>query len=156
MVRRLVGASALALALAAASGCSSPPLLPPHAYGEPHHAFSISFGETPVHEEIADGNQLWGGGGVIVRVMILEKPVDAAKVGSFLRGYLSSSHGGRLVTRFGLPAATGIWPCFSPAPGCRGFDGDLDVLDGLTVYDVHTSGLDWPTTQAALDSLRIP
>jgi hypothetical protein len=108
-----------------------------------------------VHREIAAGNQLWGGGGVIVRVVILERPVDATKVGSFLRGYLSSSHGRRLVTRFGLPVATGIWPCFSPAPGCTGFDGDLDVLDGLTVYDVHTSGLDRSTTQTALDSFRI-
>jgi len=84
-----------------------------------------------------------------------ETPVDANRVGSFLRGYLSSSHGGRLTAKFGLPAATGILPCFSPAPGCTGFDGDLDVLDGLTVYDVHTSGLDRPTTQAALDSFRI-
>jgi hypothetical protein len=155
MVRPLVWAAPLALSLMTASGCSAPTLLPPHAYGGPHNAFSISFSEPPVHKEIAVGNQLWGGGGVIVRVVILEKPVDATKIGSFLRGYLSSSQGGRLITRFGLHAATGIWPCFSPAPGCTGFDGDLDVLDGLTVYDVHTSGLDRPTTQAALDSFRI-
>ncbi len=145
----------LALALVAVSGCSSPTLLPPHRYGKPHHTFSISFGEPPVHRAIAGANQIWGGGGVSVRVVILEKPVDATKVGPYLRGYLSSSRGGRLITRFGLPAATGIWPCFSPAPGCTGFDGDLDVLDGSTVYDVHASGLDRPTTLAALHSFRI-
>lgn len=155
MVRPLVWAAPLVLALAAVSGCSSVTLLPPHAYGEPLREFSISFGETPVHTVLAPTIQLWGGGDVIVRVVVLEQPVDANKIGSYLRGYLSSAHGGRLITRFGLPAATGIWPCFSPAPACSGFDGDLEVLDGLTVYDVHTSGLDRTTTQAALDSFRI-
>ena len=117
--------------------------------------FSISFNEPPVHRAIAEATQVWGGGGVSARVVILRKPVDSTEFGPYLRGYLSSSHGARLITRFGLPAATGIWPCFSPTPGCTGFDGDLDVLDGLTVYDVHTSGLDRPTTQVALDSFRI-
>ena len=148
-------AAPVALVLAAVSGCSSSALLPPHAYGEPHGEFSISFGKTPVHRVLSPGNQLWGGGGVIVRVVVLERPIDANKIGPYLRSYLSSSRGGRLTSRFGLPAATGIWPCFTPAPACLGFDGDLDVLDGSTVYDVHTSGLDRTTTQAALGSFRI-
>jgi hypothetical protein len=88
-------------------------------------------------------------------VVSLKTPVQAPRQGSFLRSYLSFDSGGRLVSKFGLPAATGIFGCSTPAGRCPGVAGDLVVLDGLTLYAVHTFAVSRAETEAVFASFRI-
>jgi hypothetical protein len=101
------------------------------------------------------GDTSWCARGVCIRVVSLEGPVPAARVGPFLRSYLSFSTGGRLVTKWGLPSATGIFACSTPAGPCPGVAGDLDVLDGQTLYALHTFAVSRATTEAVFASFRI-
>ncbi len=161
-----------ALAAAWLSGCSdsqgSLALQPVHTYGSQGQRFAMSFPAPPAttgpavpsdprtrYGVAVARDQSWCAHGVCVRVVSLEGRVPPGRVGPFLRSYLSFSTGGRLVTTRGLPAATGIFACSTPAGPCPGVAGDLDVLDGHTLYAVHTFAVSRATTEAVFASFRI-
>lgn len=151
------------------------PALPPRAqFGPPGPAFSMSIPGTvreqtivhraPVHVVQYGATLLerfiWNNGtrdAVQVNVWVdeLASPPPATRLNPFLRSYLPTTHGGRIVQEFGLPAAVATVPCepFTGAPGCRGTDSDLTVLDGRTLYSVDVRG-PGSTVRAVLATFR--
>ena len=137
-------------------------------YGTPGHLFAIAFAKAPTERVVpltaprADdrygtvltGRVIWSGGNADVWVDQLAGPVPPARVEGFLRSYLPTTHGGRIVTRSGFPAALESVPCFTPSGSCPGNIAVLAVLAGTTVYEVHT-GLDASTDQAVISSFRV-
>jgi hypothetical protein len=88
---------------------------------------------------------------VDVWVESLTNFVPSRRVNPFLRSYLSTSHGGRIIKWFGLPAAEEFVPGCDPSGRCVGSVGNLVVLDGTTVYFVFTHQ---DSRAAAQDEIR--
>jgi len=143
-------------------------LPPAGTYGTPGYRFVISFTEPPTERIIplttptvedqygtaVVHRVIWSGGNADVWVDQLANPLRPAQIDGFLRSYLPTSHGGRVVTRFGFPAAVESVPCSTPAGSCPGNIAVLAVLDGTTVYEVHASE-GASTDQAIISSFRI-
>lgn len=154
----------LAAALAA-SACGGLP--PAGVYGSPSYRFTITFSEPPSRQVVALATPLvdvygtsiahrviWSGGDAEVWIDELTTPVPADRVDGFLRSYLPTTHGGRIVTRSGFPAAIESVPCFTPAGSCPGNVAVLAVLAGTTLYEVHAN-LSASTDRAILASFRL-
>jgi len=109
--------------------------------------------DTPYGPAIAR-RTIWSGGNADVWVDQLTTAVPPARVDGLLRSYLPTSTGGRIVTRFGFPAAIESVPCFTPAGSCPGTIAELVVLTGATVYEVR-AGSDAATDQAVISSFRL-
>jgi hypothetical protein len=103
----------------------------------------------------ADKRWAWSGGGVNVFIDALTNPVPPRRVNPFLRSYLPATHGGRIITRLGLRAATETVPCSTPAGSCAGTIESLVILDDTTVYDVFVGNSDPSVTSAVVDSFRL-
>lgn len=73
---------------------------------------------------------------VHVAVDVLAEVPPPKRLNPFLRSYLPTTHGGRIVQRFGLPAATETVPCATPSGSCGGTVSALVVLDTRTLYFV--------------------
>jgi len=143
-------------------------LPPPGHYGSPGYRFAISFAKAPTEQVVAITTPLpdaqygtaiahrsiWSGGNADVWVDQLTTPVPANRVDGFLRSHLPTSHGGRIVTRSGFPAAIESVPCFTPAGSCPGNVAVLAVLDDTTLYMVHTV-MDASTDRAILASFQL-
>jgi hypothetical protein len=97
---------------------------------------------------------IWSGGDAEVWIDQLTTPVPAERIDGFLRSYLPTTHGGRIVTSSGFPAATESVPCFTPSGSCPGNIAVLAVLAGTTMYEVHTS-MEASTDRAVLASFRL-
>ena len=141
----------------------------PHAghYGSPGYRFIIAFAQPPTKRVVAvttltdtpygpaiARRTIWSGGNADVLVDQLTTPVPPTRVDGLLRSYLPTSTGGRIVTRFGFPAAIESVPCFTPAGSCPGNIAELVILTGTTVYEVHV-GSDAATDQAIISSFRL-
>jgi hypothetical protein len=68
----------------------------------------------------------------------LTNVVPTRRVDPFLRSYLATSYGGRIIKWFGLPAAEVFVPGCDPSGRCVGTVGNLVVLQGTTLYFVFT------------------
>jgi len=92
---------------------------------------------------------------MIVSIDTLTNAVPPRRVNPFLRSYLSTSHGGRIIKWFGLPAAEEFVPGCLPTGQCIGIIGNLVVLDGTTLYFVFTSQNTRTAAQAEVRSFRV-
>jgi len=159
----LVAAIALALALSAC-GAGVPSI---GHYGSPGYRFVIAFAKPPTERVVPTTpfsdpqygtsvahRTIWSGGNADVWVDQLTTSVPPDRVEGFLRSYLPTSKGGRIVTRFGFPSAIESIPCFTPAGSCPGNIAALVVLAGTTVYEVHAFS-DASTDQAIISSFRL-
>ncbi len=150
---RIVGTLALLLALGVfLAGCSSPSpvsIPTPTVQGPPGHRFALSFLKAST-EHVGQGGILvpakygagtlsrwyWTSPGFTVFVDELSKTVPESRVNGFLRSYLPTSHGGRIITWRGFPAATESVPCSTPAGSCSGVISALVVFADDTIYDI--------------------
>jgi len=102
-------------------------------YGNPGYRYIIAFAKPPTKRVVAvttltdtpygpaiARRTIWSGGNADVLVDQLTTPVPPARVDGLLRSYLPTSTDGRIVTRFGFPAAIESVPCFTPAGSCPG------------------------------------
>ena len=99
-----------------------------------------------------------GGNGspeVDVSVESLTNPVPPTRMNPFLRSYLPTSHGGRIIKWFGLPAAKEFVPGCDPSGQCVGIIGDLVVLDGATVYVIFTHQNNLAAAQQEIRTFRL-
>jgi hypothetical protein len=134
------------------AGCSSAPpvsIPAPTVHGPLGHRFALSF-LKPASEHVDQSGILvpekYGGGtrsgwswtspGFNVFVDEFTKTVPSSRVNGFLRSYLPTSHGGRIITWRGFPAATESVPCSTPAGSCSGVISALVVFADKTVYDI--------------------
>jgi hypothetical protein len=92
---------------------------------------------------------------VDVWVETLTNVIPRKRVNPFLRSYLPTSHGGRIVTWFGLPAAEEFVPGCDPSGKCVGTVGSLVVLDGTTLYFVFTHQSDQFVAQQEIRTFRL-
>src|SRR5664280_2774163 len=156
---RMTCARTLSLILAtgmALSSCSSAPpatkIPSPKVYGTPGFRFAASFLRAPAESTVTGGFKVlpqyhtgfreirnWTGG----------------QVRPFLRSFLPTSHGGRIVTRFGFLAATETVPCSTPSGSCPGTVGTLVMLNGTTIYEISEYGLSSSDAIRILHSFRI-
>jgi hypothetical protein len=90
-----------------------------------------------------------------VWVEFLTNSVPRRQVNPFLRSYLATSRGGRIITWFGLPAAEALVPGCDPSGQCVGTVGNLVVLDGTTLYFVITHQYSQIAAQEEVRSFRI-
>jgi hypothetical protein len=90
-----------------------------------------------------------------VSVDSLTNPVPPRRVNPFLRSYLATSHGGRIIKWYGLPAAEEFVPGCLPTGQCVGIIGNLVVLDGTTLYFVFTSQNSQTQAQEEVRSFRV-
>jgi len=166
-VRRVSGfvaAISLGLALSACGGG-----LPPIGhYGNPGYRFVIAFAKPPTEQVVAPAapipetqygtaiarRTIWSGGNADVWVDQLATPVPPDRVDGFLRSYLPTSTGGRIVTRFGFLSAIESVPCSTPAGSCPGNIAELVILTGVTVYEVWVHNAP-STDQAVISSFRL-
>ena len=160
----VIAAIGLALVLAACGGG----LPQAGKYGSPGYRFVIAFAK-PLTKRVVDVTTLmdnavseptiarrtvWSGRNADVWVDQLTTSVPPDRVDGFLRSYLPTFTGGRIVGRFGFPAATESIPCFTPAGSCPGNIAELVILADTTVYEVHVQG-DAATDQAIISSFRL-
>jgi hypothetical protein len=163
------GVRPLGVLLAGALGASACGGLPPaKVYGDPGYRFAIAFTRPPTEQAVSVSTSmgrtqygttvarrvLWSGGGPDVWVFQLTNPVPPNRVDGFLRSYFPTSDGGRIVSRFGLPAGTESVACSTPAGPCPGNVAVLDVLSATTLYEVFAR-LDASTDQAIISSFRL-
>jgi hypothetical protein len=92
---------------------------------------------------------------VDVSVSSLTNIVPSKRERPFLRSYLPTNHGGRIVHWHGLLAATEFVPGCDPSGQCVGAIGELVVLDGTTLYYVFTHQMDLGTAEAEIKSFRL-
>ena len=152
------------------SGCTSgPAVMIPQAkvYGPQGHRFSVSFLRSPTvsvssHVNVKSEYRtsvgkrwFWSGGGVLVIVDALNNVPPPKQINPFLRSYLPTSHGGRIISRLGFRAATEIVPCSTPAGSCPGTVATLVLLDHSTIYEVSSSGLSSSGAQKIMSTFRI-
>jgi hypothetical protein len=153
------------------AGCSTPSaasIPAPTVQGPTGHRFALSFLKAPKEYEGQGGIVVPMKGGERVQsswhwaspkensfVYELTSAVPPDRVDSFLRGFLPTSPGGRMVTWNGLPAATESVPCSTPAGSCAGFVSALVVLDHRTIYDILVSAPSKSETQAVFNSFRL-
>jgi hypothetical protein len=90
-----------------------------------------------------------------VSVDLLTNTVPLRRVDPFLRSFLATSHGGRIIKWFGLPAAEEFVPGCDPSGQCVGIIGNLVVLDGVTLYFVFTSQNSQTASQEEVRSFRV-
>ena len=90
-----------------------------------------------------------------VSVDFLTNSVPLRRVNPFLRSYLATSHGGRIIKWFGLPAAEEFVPGCDPSGQCVGTVGNLVVLDGTTLYFVFTHQNSQTAAQEEVRSFRV-
>jgi hypothetical protein len=76
-------------------------------------------------------------------------------MGPFLRSYLATTHGGRIIDWFGLPAAEVFVPGCNPSGQCVGTVGNLVVLDGTTLYFVFTQQNSLTEAKEEVRSFRV-
>lgn len=76
---------------------------------------------------------------VSISIDQLTNMVPIRRVDPFLRSFLASSHGGRIIKWFGLPAAEEFVPGCNPSGQCVGYVGNLVVLRGTTLFFVFTT-----------------
>jgi hypothetical protein len=135
--------------------------------------FKASFPHTPTKMTFKDSgvkqaqygvgiqtttNYVSGGDGppeVDVWVESLTNSVPSRQVNPFLRSYLSTSHGGRIIKWYGLPAAEEFVPGCDPSGQCVGTVGNLVVLDATNVYFVFTHQNSRAAAQDEIRTFRV-
>ena len=90
-----------------------------------------------------------------VWIVTLTNFVPPRRIDPFLRSYLSSSHGGRIIKWFGLPASEEFVPGCDPSGQCSGTVGNLVVLDGTTLYFVFAHENSMPAALEEVRSFRV-
>lgn len=138
-------------------------------YGPASHHFFVDFPLAPsvqtVHNGASQFQRQYGTGITTlvlykakltdVSVNILSMSVPAKRVGPFLRNFLPTTHGGRVITWHNLPAATEFVPGCDPSSQCNGIIGSLVVLDGRTIYDLFTTQSDAAKAHSVINSFRL-
>lgn len=93
---------------------------------------------------------------VRVSVEALTNPVPERRLRPFLRSYLPSTHGGRIVRWQGHTAAIGfLAPGCYPGGPCFGEEGNLVVIDGTTLFNVSTEQTNLASAEASLTSFHM-
>lgn len=92
---------------------------------------------------------------VNVSVETLTNIVPARRVRAFLRSYLPTSHGGRIITWHGHEAAVAKVPGCNPSGQCDGDVGTLVVLDGIKLFSIWTSQISVELASAEFQTFRI-
>jgi hypothetical protein len=173
----LLALGILAVAFSACSsnnGSSSSALLASQTYGNGDGAFTMSFTQPPTTSLGYAGGRPdpstttnpsplpalgsrvnWFGGDVIVAVIKDPESVAPGRIEAQLRSYLPVATGGRMILIDGMPAIREIIDCVLPSGPCPGKTAGLEILDGSTLFDVFTTGLDEGATLQALSSFRV-
>jgi hypothetical protein len=152
-------------------GLSSPPLASSTTsqFGPAHHHFLVDFPSAPsvqtVHFGASQFQRQYGTGITrrviykakltVVFVNILSTSVPAQRVSPYLRSFLPTPRGGRVIEWHNLPAATEFVPGCDPSGQCNGVIGSLVVLDGKTVYDLFTTQSDATKAHSVINSFRL-
>jgi hypothetical protein len=92
---------------------------------------------------------------VNVSVETLTNIVPARRVRPFLRSFLPTTHGGRIITWQGHRAAIAIVPGCNPSGQCVGDVGTLAVLDGVRVFSIWTSQVSDGAANTELQTFRL-
>ena len=92
---------------------------------------------------------------VDVWVESLTNSVPPRRIDPFLRSYLPTTHGGRIIKWFGFPAATEFVPGCDPSGQCVGIIGSLVVLDGKTIYNIFTHQNNLAAAQDEIRTFRL-
>jgi hypothetical protein len=160
------------------AGCSSqivgPASLPAAIrLGATGNQFKASFPHTPIKTKYVDSgvkqaqygvgvdeNTTYVGGGdappqVEVWVESLTNIVPPRRINPFLRSNLPTSHGGRIIKWFGLPAAEEFVPGCDLSGRCVGTVGSLVVLDGTTMYNIFTHQNNRIAAQQEIGTFRL-
>jgi hypothetical protein len=166
----------LGLAAIALGSCGIAPvsLPPPSLHGTEDTTFQVSFPDAVrEHTYLGAGTRIpqYGVGIVVdrtytsgittshevnVSVGTLTNRVPHRRLRPFLRSYLPSTHGGRIVQWHGFTAAIGfLAPSCTPDGSCFGVQGSLVVVEGMTLFDVSTSQTDFASAMDVLSSFRI-
>jgi hypothetical protein len=153
---------------------SAPPMSPASDHGVPGGRFRASFSST-VRETIyvdsgkrqpqygvgarTDVEYSSGSGApptVNVSVETLTNIVPPRRARAFLRSFLPSTHGGRIIERQGHLAAIEVVPGCNPSGQCVGDVGTLAVLDGVTLFTVWTAQPSVEAAKAELQTFALP
>ena len=138
-------------------------------YGPASHHFFVDFPLAPSAQSVHFGTsqfQRQYGTGITTRVLykakltdvsvnILSTSVPAKRVGPYLRSFLPTTHGGRVIKWHNLPAATEFVAGCDPSGQCSGIIGSLVVLDGKTIYDLFTTQSDTAKAHSVINSFRL-
>ena len=142
-------------------------------HGPVGRQFNASFPRTPIKKFFKDSGAkqsqygvgvqtttdfVSGGNGppeVDVWVESLTNSVPPRRINAFLGSYLPTSHGGRIVQWFGLPAAEEFVPGCDPSGQCVGTIGSLVVLDGTTLYNIFTHQNDRVAARVEIRTFRL-
>jgi hypothetical protein len=173
-MRRMRRAAAIALLLSGGfltGGLSSSPQASATTsqYGPASHHFFVDFSQAPAVQTVHFGAsqfQSQYGTGITTRaiykakltdvfVNMLSAMVQAKRVGPYLRSFLPTTHGGRVIKWHNLPAATEFVPGCDPSGQCSGIIGSLVVLDGKTIYDLFTTQSDATKAHSVINSFRL-
>lgn len=92
---------------------------------------------------------------VNVSVVTLTNTLPTRRARAFLRSYLASAHGGRIIERQGHLAAIEVVPGCNPSGQCVGEVGTMAVLDGVRLFTVWTAQPNVEATRAELDSFAL-
>jgi hypothetical protein len=135
--------------------------------------FQASFPRTPIKTTYIDSgvkqaqygvgvesNTTYVSGGdgppeVNVWVETLTNKVPSRRLNPFLRSYLPTPRGGRIIRWFGLPAAEQFAPGCNPSGQCVGTVGCLVVLDGTSIFFVFTHQNNEIAAQQEIRTFRI-
>ena len=90
-----------------------------------------------------------------VEIETLTNVVPAHRLRAFLRSYLPSTDGGRIIMWHGHTAALEIVRGCNPSGQCDGVVGTLAVIDGAKLFDVWTSQANDATAKAALGTFYL-
>lgn len=158
--------------LAACSSPSSASISAPTVQGPPGHRFALSFLETSSpkapsgqrgesgilvptkHGARVQSSSYWTSRRVHAFVYDLTNEVPGTRINSFLRGFVLTSHGGRIIKGLGLPAATESVPCSTPAGSWSGVVSALVTIGGGTIYDILVFAPTNSVSQAVFNSFR--
>jgi hypothetical protein len=174
LLKRIGPLVAAAVALASC-GIGEISMAPLSAHGPADGRFRASF-PPGVHERIFPGSgkripqygvgvlfdRTYIGGSstsneVRVSVETLTNLVPKARLRPFLRSYLPSTHGGRIVRWDGHIAAIGFLApgCYPGGEGCFGEEGTLVVIDGTTLFNASTEQTNLTSAVGSLSSFHI-
>ena len=170
-----IGPLVVAAVALASCGIGEISVPPPSVHGPADGRFRASF-PSGVHERVFPGSRkripqygvgvlfdrtyLSGSstsGEVNVSVETLTNFVPKTRLRPFLRSYLPSTHGGRIVQWDGHTAAIGFLPpgCYPGGEGCFGEEGTLVVIDGTTLFNVSTEQPNLASAVGSLSSFHI-